>query len=337
LSIVVVLGSLIYTHKISKKLALQEKERIEIWSNALSELSLRTIESPEDDVSFLFGIVERNNNIPAVLVNEEDKVIATTVKELDVEEYEEYYNKIKPEASAIEIETDYFLLVDSARRAEQNKVWVGMAKETAHQLGTPISSLMGWIESLKIIDDDPDSRKHILNELALDTERLQLIADRFSKIGSPPELEVIKLNALVKGYYDYLEVRAPKKIDFEFSSNFKETLIKGNTLLLSWVLENLMKNAIDAMGGIGSLKGTTELTSEKEIFIDISDTGKGISKGNMSKIFQPGFTTKKRGWGLGLSLTKRIIERYHSGKIFVLKSDMNVGTTFRVVLKNIKK
>lgn len=370
LSILVVAGSLYYTHNIAKELARQERERIEIWSGAISELSLKSIESPEEDVSFVFGIVQRNNNIPAVLVNESGQVVATTKKGLAQEDWKGYFEQIKSNATVIPIETDYFsqkvyfeestllkliklfpyiqlsviavlgllgyLLFDSARKAEQNKVWVGMAKETAHQLGTPISSLMGWIESLKITDDDPSSKSLIIEELTLDTERLQLIADRFSKIGSPPALEIIEINALVKSYFDYLRVRAPRKISFEFDSTFEETLVKGNTLLLSWVLENLMKNAIDAMAGVGHLKVMTDKDGDKTVFIDIVDTGKGIQKSLVTKIFEPGFTTKKRGWGLGLSLAKRIIEGYHSGKIFVKSSDMNVGTTFRIVLKNAK-
>ena len=216
----------------------------------------------------------------------------------------------------------------ATQKAEQNQVWVGMSKETAHQLGTPISSLMAWIELLKLQNVDPG----IVAEFEKDTKRLEKITERFSKIGSKPELLHLNLVEVLHSTIEYLKTRSSNKVIFETSfaeSDVVETPL--NAALFSWVIENLCKNAIDAMGNEGTI--SIQLNeNDDSLKIDISDTGKGISKSQYKTIFNPGFSTKKRGWGLGLSLAKRIIENYHSGKIFVKSSEIGKGTTFRIVL-----
>jgi len=220
-----------------------------------------------------------------------------------------------------------YYLFSTSRKAEQNQVWVGMAKETAHQLGTPLSSLIAWVEYLKLKDVDENT----LNELAKDITRLEMITERFSKIGSIPKLEKENLNQVINNSLDYLKVRISKKVSVTLNStNNTDVFALVNPSLFSWVLENIIKNAVDAMKGDGDI--TIHLTDQTQfVYIDISDTGPGMPRKNQKTIFEPGFTTKKRGWGLGLSLVKRIIENYHSGKIFVKQSDA-MGTTFRIVL-----
>jgi signal transduction histidine kinase len=221
-----------------------------------------------------------------------------------------------------------YLLFSSARRSEQNQVWAGMAKETAHQLGTPLSSLMGWIELLKM-QEEPFVGTH---EMEKDIERLQIVADRFSKIGSVPVLEPADINFLIRDTMDYLQKRFSKKFDFEINLPEGELIIPLIPSLFRWVLENLTKNAIDAMGDKGKI--TLDLIDDGDhIHLDLSDTGKGIPKSKLKMVFNPGYTSKKRGWGLGLSLAKRIIEDYHKGKIFVKSSIVGQGTTFRITLK----
>jgi len=222
-----------------------------------------------------------------------------------------------------------YLAFSSARRAEQDHVWVGMARETAHQLGTPLSSLSAWIEMLKINDDS--YVQEIGTEMDRDTNRLNLIADRFSKIGSKPKLEENDLKEHLNQTLNYVKRRASKKI--EFTTNFEDITdakLHFSPPLLDWVIENLLKNALDAMGGVGFIKMRLE-EAERQYIIDVSDSGKGI-KSNFNDVFKPGFSTKKRGWGLGLSLSKRIIEEYHKGRIYVHQSAPNKGTTFRIVL-----
>ena len=224
-----------------------------------------------------------------------------------------------------------YMLFSSARRSEQNQVWAGMAKETAHQLGTPLSSLMGWIELMKLQEEPFVGTQ----EMEKDIERLQIVTDRFSKIGSVPVLEPTNIIYLIEDTMDYLQKRFSKKFEFEINLPKESLIVPLIPSLFRWVLENLTKNAIDAMGDHG--KVTVNLIEEgDEIFIDLSDTGKGIAKSKIKQVFNPGYTSKKRGWGLGLSLAKRIIEDYHKGKIFVKASVVGQGTTFRIVLKNRK-
>jgi Signal transduction histidine kinase len=216
----------------------------------------------------------------------------------------------------------------SSKKAEQNKVWVGLSKETAHQLGTPISSLMAWVEILKLRYTDDE----LISEMGDDVNRLKLIADRFSKIGSMPELQLCDLNILLNNVVDYLSRRCSGKIAFVKDYINEPVSVKLSSSLFEWVIENLCKNAIDSMEGQGSITISVKNNGNK-VFIDVSDTGKGIVKSKYITIFEPGYTTKKRGWGLGLSLAKRIVEEYHHGKIFVKRSELNKGTTFRIELK----
>lgn len=222
-----------------------------------------------------------------------------------------------------------YLIFSTFRNAEQNQVWIGLAKETAHQLGTPLSSLIAWVQLLEARGMD----KETITELNKDIKRLEIITDRFSKIGSAPELTDTVLSEVMNSTIDYLRPRISKKVEFEITQN-QEGTIKAmlNQPLFSWVIENIIKNAVDAMSGKGKI--TVEISNEiQNVYIDITDTGKGIPASGHKAVFQPGYTTKKRGWGLGLSLAKRIIEIYHSGKIFVKRSEPDVGTTFRIVLK----
>ena len=230
-----------------------------------------------------------------------------------------------------------FLLVaytafNTSRKSEQNQVWVGLAKETAHQLGTPISSMMAWIELMKDkfnAENDP-----LIAEMENDVKRLEIVADRFSKIGSKPKLELHSVYDVVKDYVDYFKVRVSNKIHFELVGD--ETLEAGlNVPLFDWVLENLLKNAVNAIDETGTVR--VEISShptKRQVFVDVTDTGKGIPRSKFLTVFQPGYTTRKRGWGLGLSLTKRMIENYHNGQIFVKDSELGKGTTFRIILEN---
>ncbi len=220
-----------------------------------------------------------------------------------------------------------YSIFSTSRRAEQNRVWIGLAKETAHQLGTPLSSLMAWAEYLKAKDMD------IADELGKDVKRLETITSRFSKIGSAPQLEPNDVTTALTDTMEYIKARTSQKVTFSYrQADGINTVVPLNIPLFSWVIENLLRNAIDAMSGTGRLD--IEVSDDaKHIFIDVSDTGKGIPKGNFKVVFDPGYTTKERGWGLGLSLCKRIIENYHGGKIFVKNSEANKGTTFRIALK----
>lgn len=224
-----------------------------------------------------------------------------------------------------------YFTFDVARRSEQNKVWLGMAKETAHQLGTPLSSLVAWMEILKETEDPEGTAKMVGREMGKDIARLQLIAERFSKIGSEPNMQQANVVESVRNTVDYVKRRASSRISFEFTS--PEQIISNiNPTLFDWVIENLLKNALDAMESKGSIHVIVEEDSNNNIIIDITDSGKGIPKSKFSTVFEPGYSTKRRGWGLGLSLSKRIIENYHSGKIYVLDSLPGKGTTFRIIL-----
>jgi signal transduction histidine kinase len=238
-----------------------------------------------------------------------------------------YYPFIQLFVIIIFILVAYFAF-SATQRAEQNQVWVGMSKETAHQLGTPISSLMAWIEILKLQDVD----ETLIKEFEKDTERLIRITERFSKIGSKPELFQTNLVEALNSTVSYLKTRSSNKVIFKTSFSDNEIIETPlNEALFSWVIENLCKNAIDAMGNNGTI--TLNLhEKENQIFIDLTDTGKGVPKSQFKTIFQPGYSTKKRGWGLGLSLAKRIIENYHNGKIFIKWSEIGKGTTFRIIL-----
>ena len=222
-----------------------------------------------------------------------------------------------------------YLAFSASRKAEQNQVWVGLTKETAHQLGTPTSSLMAWSELIK----DKLSDIELINELEKDVKRLEIITDRFSKIGSNPTLKITNLNNSIVAAIEYLKSRTSDKINFLINFPAEDILIPLSQSLFEWVIENLCKNSIDAISDNGNIIITLKKIKYK-VLIDITDTGNGIPKSKYKTIFKPGFTTKPRGWGLGLSLSKRIIENYHKGKIFVLNSEPNKGSTFRIILKH---
>jgi len=225
-----------------------------------------------------------------------------------------------------------YLAFNYSKIAEQNRVWVGLAKETAHQLGTPLSSLMAWVEVLR---DDPEIRnKGIVEELDKDIQKLRMVTERFSSIGSTPTLKEENVYQLINNVVEYLKPRVSSKINFEVYTLSETIRARVHAPLFEWVIENLCKNAVDAMGSNGTIAIKILRGSEGKVLIDLSDTGKGIPKGIISNVFKPGFTTKKRGWGLGLTLAKRIIELYHEGSIFVKSSDENMGTTFRIELKS---
>jgi len=225
-----------------------------------------------------------------------------------------------------------FAVFNYSRTAEQNRVWVGLAKETAHQLGTPLSSLIAWVEYFK--ETFPE-QKDIFLELQKDVDRLEMITERFSNIGSVPQLKEENVFELVSEVVKYLELRISKKVSMTVEAFPNNDLASAmNKPLFAWVIENLIKNAVDAMAGKGSIRIKIMRINDGQVAVDISDTGKGIAKNRLKQVFKPGFTTKKRGWGLGLALTKRIIENYHGGRIFVKQSELNVGTTFRILLKS---
>ncbi len=357
-------ASLWYTNRLVKKLSDEERKKIELWSEATRRLA--DVSEENSDLNFLSNVINNNNTIPVIWADENLKVISfrniDSLKALEKGYLEKMVNTMQEEHPVIEIKIgqlrQYILYKDSdllirlryypyfqlavitlflfvsylafntSRKAEQNQVWVGMAKETAHQLGTPLSSLLAWLELLKLKGITPE----YTGEIEKDIHRLQTITDRFSKIGSAPALSKVNVNEVLKHSVGYIQTRSSGKVKFEIKSPTAEIYAPMNVPLFEWVIENLLKNALDAMSGIGSI--LVCITDQQQfVYIDISDTGKGISKSAYRTIFKPGFTTKKRGWGLGLSLSKRIIEEYHDGQIFVKNSEINKGTTFRIVLK----
>jgi signal transduction histidine kinase len=220
------------------------------------------------------------------------------------------------------------IALTSAHRSLQNQVWVGLSKETAHQLGTPLSSIEGWLELLK----DSEENAEAVSEMQKDLDRLKLVADRFGKVGSAPQLEEENLIIRLQNMVDYMQKRAPSKVSIGLTTNVSDVPVNISGPLFDWVIENLMRNALDAMDGKGEIEVRIQ-DNKQQVIVDVSDTGKGILKHQIKKIFDPGFTTKKRGWGLGLSLSKRIIEKYHHGSLFVKQSELGKGTTFRILLR----
>ncbi|MBW8325636.1 MAG: HAMP domain-containing histidine kinase [Prolixibacteraceae bacterium] len=366
LAVCIGIGSFFYTNWLVKKMAVEERKNVELWAKATQMLVSFDINSNQD-ITFLNDIIIQNTSIPIIIVDSLDQILDTKNITYPEDRKEKVLSrelrKMKGENEPIvivlsETEKQYlyysnsvllenlkyypivqfaviflFILVayfafSSSRNAEQNQVWVGMSKETAHQLGTPISSLMAWVELLKMQNID----EGLIAEFEKDTERLQKITERFSKIGSVPELLLTDVAETVGSTVEYLKTRSSGKVKFilDFDQQ-KRYEVPMNASLFSWVIENLCKNAIDAMNNVGTIQVSITDKSD-QIFIDVSDTGKGISKAYFKTVFQPGFTTKKRGWGLGLSLAKRIVENYHRGKIFLKQSEINKGTTFRIIL-----
>jgi len=354
------------TYDFFKKFKTEERAKMEILAKAYERFSTADLDA---EISLESKIIGNNHNIPMIITNEKDSIAEWSNLDIEKSKESKFLQKqlsiMKGQNKPLiinyivddEVFTSYiyyrdsdlltklkyypvalililflfasviYLFFKSNKVAEQNKLWTGMAKETAHQIGTPLSSLLGWIEILRLENTDEETVKEIEN----DVHRLNTIAERFSKIGSIPILKKLDIVYATVSSFNYLKSRSSKQVEFIFKAPKKEILVNINLQLFSWVIENLVKNAIDAMEG----KGKIELIiseNEKNVTITISDTGKGIPKKIQQQIFSPGFTTKKRGWGLGLSLAKRIIEDYHNGKISVLKSEINKGTTFSISL-----
>ena len=357
------------TYSFFQRFKNEERLKMEIVATAMKEFA--TNQDLNADVSLEDKIIKSNTSIPMILVDENGNIGSNaylnldTIKAKNPAYLQTQLEIMKEQNNPIEItfaknrkqfiyyrnsdllnKLSYYpltlililalflsliyMMFTSSKIAEQNRLWTGMAKETAHQIGTPLSSLLGWISILKMENVD----KKYIDEIEKDVHRLNTIANRFSKIGSLPKLKKLDIISVTKNAYEYLEYRSSKQISFNFISNEKKLFCNINEELYEWVIENLIKNAIDAMLGKGELTLSVSSNNNK-ILINISDTGKGIAKSQYKKIFNPGFTTKKRGWGLGLSLSKRIIEDYHTGKIIVKNSEINKGTTFQVILDKI--
>ncbi len=362
------MGSLIYTQNLVSRLKTEERENVQMWAEATSLLAMS---DTTQNVEFLSTVIDNNNTVPVILTDESDSIISArnfNSEKMNDPSYLKYSLKRIKESNnpiVIKLENGHFNLIyyedstiltmliyypyiqlgiivlfilvsylafSSSQKAEQNQVWVGMSKETAHQLGTPTSSLAGWIEILQ--QRYPEIS--ITRELALDVERLEKVTERFSRIGSKPSLTNENIIPIITRTIGYLKSRTSSKV--RFITDYKtggEVNVPVNSALFEWVIENVFKNAIDSMEGSGEI--TVRLVdSDKHALIDITDTGKGIPKRSFKKIFNPGFTTKQRGWGLGLSLAKRIIDEYHRGRIFVRNSEVGKGSCIRIILNKDK-
>jgi len=363
---IITIASTLFSNRLAKDLALEERKKMELLSEAIRLFTTEQEVGVQMDYTLSAKVIEGNTNIPVVLVddkgvvlshnnlglkNENDTTELGAVTRAIIAHNQFVEVKISDEVSHYFYYQDskllrkltyfpfvqlivmfIFLLItlfalNSSNRAEQNRVWVGLSKETAHQLGTPISSLMAWVELLKLKNVDAK----LLDEMDKDTQRLQTIAQRFSKIGSKSETTPQDIKPALENAVQYMRNRSSRKISITTHIPSVELPVYLNVPLFEWVIENLCKNAIDAMDATGKIDIT--LTPEhKRLFIDVTDTGKGIAKSNFKNVFKPGYTTKARGWGLGLSLVKRIIEENHNGKIFVKASELGKGTTFRIIL-----
>lgn len=368
IAIAIVTGTIFYSNHLAKEIAAEEKIKIEQWVEATKDIA-NTNSTGSNLVSMVF--TENSKAIPMVLITENDSIIdyrnLDSVKVAEDKLYlKKKLNEFKKLNKPIVWKNPYdslqtnrvfygesqllkqvryypiiqlfivalfiiitLIAISTRNKSTQNQVWAGMAKETAHQLGTPLTSLQGWVEMLK---ETPGMEK-IVPEMSKDVDRLKLVSDRFGKIGSAPQLELKDIVSQVQNMVAYIKRRSTEKVGFIIDTH-GETEIKAmlNGPLFDWVIENLMKNGLDAMEGKGQLN--IDIKNESTLVqIDVSDTGKGISKKNIAKVFKPGFTTKKRGWGLGLTLCKRIIEQYHKGELYVKYSEPGKGTTFRIVLK----
>jgi signal transduction histidine kinase len=367
-AIVIAVASLVVSHYLVRDLAIEERSKMSVWAEAMRTLNLA---DENTDLNLVLKVIDENNTIPVVVTDKQGNVqtfrnvdlkgktyedslqMAASIAEkmfasgryirIFMEDKKDYIDVCYDESVMIKRLNVYpivqlgvvmiFVVVAifallTSKRAEQNKVWVGLSKETAHQLGTPISSLMAWTEILKETYPDDD----LIPEMDKDVKRLQLIAERFSKIGSLPEPVPSSLIEVMNHVIDYMDRRTSHKVKMEKVFPPQDIIVKINASLFEWVIENLCKNAVDAMEGSGRITLFMQDEGDK-VAIEVSDTGKGIKKKDIGNVFKPGFTTKKRGWGLGLSLAKRIVEEYHKGHIYVKSSEVGKGTTFRIELK----
>lgn len=367
-AVLIAIASVVVSDMLIKKLAQEERVRMEIWTEAYRVL---TTEDAEQNLLVILRIIEGNTSIPVILSDGQGNILShrnINVPEKDGDAFlkrkiKEFKSKNTPIVVDIG-ENSYqylyyddsiilkrlllypyvqltvvfvfillaFLALAGTKKAEQNKVWVGLSKETAHQLGTPISSLIAWIEYLKIKEVDAA----YLKEMEKDVKRLEIIADRFSKIGSDPVLQPLDVNEAVRSACDYMSKRVSPKIKIRLEPSTEQLFVQMNESLFSWVIENLIKNAVDAMEGQGGITFRTG-SKKKYIWIDVTDTGKGIPKSRFKTVFKPGYTTKKRGWGLGLSLVRRIVETSPRSKIYVKSSEIGKGTTFRIEMRRQKE
>lgn len=363
-AVIIAVASLVISHFLVRDLAQEEKNKMEVWAEAM-----RTLNHADEstDLNLVLKVIDENNTIPVVVMDDDGNVQVFRNVRLKGDTYEDSLayaaiqgQRMKEEGRCIHISDDaidvcydesvmikrlnvypyvqlgvvmLFVVVAifallTSKKAEQNKVWVGLSKETAHQLGTPISSLMAWTEILKeSYPDDP-----LLPEMDKDVQRLQLIAERFSKIGSLPEPVPSSLMDVMDHVIDYMDRRTSNKVKMLKDFPDHDVVVNVNASLFEWVIENLSKNAVDAMGADGGTITLHVEDTEHMAVIEVADTGKGIRKKDIRNVFRPGFTTKKRGWGLGLSLAKRIVEEYHRGRIFVKSSELGKGTVFRIEL-----
>ncbi|QUB75838.1 HAMP domain-containing histidine kinase [Prevotella melaninogenica] len=369
-AILIAVASLLVSRSLTRDLSEQEKSKMQVWAEAMKSLSAA---DENTDLSLVLKVLDENHTIPVVVLDNEgivtefrnieikarnakDSLLYVTSQGQQMKasgqvirialskNHKDYIDVCYDESLMLKRIAIYpyvqlgvvmlFVIVAifallTSKRAEQNKVWVGLSKETAHQLGTPISSLMAWTTILR--ETYPEDE--LLPEMDKDVKRLQLIADRFSKIGSIPEPVPSSLNDVLRHVVDYMDRRTSKKIEMRTELPADDIIINLNASLFEWVIENLCKNAVDAMGGkLGGITLRLEETDKRAI-VEVSDTGKGIKKKDIRNVFRPGFTTKDRGWGLGLSLAKRIVEEYHHGKIYVKNSEVGKGTTFRIELR----
>ena len=361
-SFLLISAFLLVSEKLVKDLSKEELNKMEIWAEATRLAASDT----NTDLGLILKILQSNSSIPVIIADEDGQVMGSAnISAKDSLSLAKKYLDFKEIGNIIEIPIDentkqylyyddsvllkylslfpyvqlgvmiLFLLISyfslmSSKRAEHNQVCVGLSKETANQLGTPISSLMAWVEVLKMNDIDKD----LLADMKKDVTRLSVIADRFSKIGSTPELVPSDITMVIKNAAEYMRRRASSKIKFETEIVQVSDPVKLCVPLMEWVVENLCKNAIDAMSGTGTLK-LVLMQDANLCYIDITDTGKGIARQNFKTVFRPGYTTKERGWGLGLALVKRIVEEYHGGRVYVKESELGKGTTFRIELYNI--
>ncbi|WP_139957711.1 sensor histidine kinase [Flavicella sediminum] len=362
----IVLAILWTTYSFSNKIKQDERTKMEILAKAYDRFGGADL---DQDLSLEMKIIGSNDDIPMIVTDEKGKILMhrnlDSIKATDsaylknelelmraqnkpivVNYLKDKQNNIHYRDSNLLTRLKYYpltlviililfsgvvyLIFKSNKISEQNKLWSGMAKETAHQIGTPLSSLLGWVELMKLQHIGPE----IVPEIEKDVQRLNVIAERFSQIGSVPDLVDFDIVGLIKNTVLYFEARSSKNVHFNFRKPKKQIEVKINEQLFTWVLENLIKNAIDAMSGKGDL-AIVVTSNRKFVKIRVSDSGKGMPRSQFKKVFVPGYTTKKRGWGLGLSLSKRIVEDYHNGKIQVLKSEVNSGTTFEVLLPRI--
>lgn len=364
---ILVAVSLWVSNNLVQKLEKEERHKMEIWAAATSELASASLDA---DIDLILTIIQSNTTIPVIVADEDDAIVqysniainsadTTAFLARKLAQYKEGDSIIEIdlgggmkqylyyEDSILLKQLSYFPYIQllvmivfaliayvglvSVKRAEQNKVWVGLSKETAHQLGTPISSLMAWIELLKITDGVDAG---IVADMDKDVKRLSTIAERFSKIGSVPDKELVYINELLSETCDYMSSRISSKVKLNLSMPDDAEGVMVCRALVEWVIENLCKNAVDAMGGEGKIDVTLS-AGRKYVYIDVADTGKGIARKEFDNVFKPGYTTKKRGWGLGLTLAKRIVEEYHDGAIYVKESELGVGTTFRIELPRV--